>query len=135
MSKVAIICAVLFLAAFKAEAIIDTSLQMQLGNPSGATADTNNHSHFLIQRTIEALDYNDSRGQPNWASWDLTSADANSAVTRQDSFATDTNLPGNFYRVPDTGYGGSGFDRGHLCPSADRTDATNDNDMTFLMST
>ena len=124
----------LFIGVHQSHATIDATLQMQLGNPSGATADTNNHNHYLIQRTVEALDYNDSRGQPNWASWDLTSADANSAVTRQDSFATDTNLPGNFYRVPDTGYGGSGFDRGHLCPSADRTDSTNDNDMTFLMS-
>src|SRR5215471_8016416 len=99
----------------------DPSLQMQLGNPSGATADTNNHSHYLIQRTIEAIDYNDSRGQANWASWDLTSGDANNAVPRQDSYATDTNLPANFYRVSDTEYGGSGYDRGHLCPSADRT--------------
>ena len=107
---------------------------MQLGNPSNASADTNNHSHYLIQRSIEALDYNDSRGQANWASWDLTSADANNAVTRQDSYATDTNLPTNFHPVLDTDYVGSGFDRGHLCPSADRTDSTNDNNMTFLMS-
>ena len=63
MSKVAIICIALFLCLFKAEAIIDASLQMQLGNPSGATADTNNHAHYLIQRTVEALDYNDSLGK------------------------------------------------------------------------
>ena len=120
---------------FQARALIDPALQMQLGNPSGATSDTNNHSHYLIQRTIEALDYNDSRGQANWASWDLTSADANNAVARQDSFAADTNyLPTVFYKVGKNEYSGSGYDRGHLCPSADRTDSTNDNDMTFLMS-
>ncbi len=107
---------------------------MQLGNPSGATADTNNHSNYLIQRPIEALDYNDNRGQANWASWDLTSGDANNAVVRQDSYASDTNLPGNFYHVGSGEYSGSGYDRGHLCPSADRTDSTNNNDMTFLMS-
>ena len=115
-------------------ALIDSNLQMQLGNPSNATADTNNHSHYLITRPIEALDYNDSHGQPNWASWDLTSGDANNAVSRQDSFAPDTNLPPNFYYVTNTEYSGSGFDRGHLCPSADRTDSLNDNNMTFLMS-
>ena len=119
---------------FQAWAVIDISLQMQLGNPSAATSDTNNHNHYLIQRSIEALDYNDNRGQANWASWDLTSADANSAVARQDSFASDTNLPTNFYWVSDTEYSGSGYDRGHLCPSADRTDSTNHNDLTFLMS-
>ena len=122
------------IVALRASAFIDTSLQMQLGNPSNATADTNNHSHYLIQRPIEALDYNDSRGQPNWASWDLTSGDTNSAVVRQDSYATDSNLPPNFYLVGEGEYSGSGFDRGHLCPSADRTDSTNDNNLTFLMS-
>src|SRR5882762_4271403 len=84
---------------FQAWGYIDASLQMQLGNPSGATADPNNHNNYLIQRTIEALDYNDSRGQANWASWDLTSGDANNAVPRQDTYATDTNLPANFYHV------------------------------------
>ena len=107
---------------------------MQLGNPSGATANTNDHSHYLIQRTIEALDYNDTLGEPNWASWDLTAADANGAVDRQDSFAADTNLPPNFHTVGTGDYSGSGYDRGHLCPSADRTDTTNHNDLTFLMS-
>jgi len=28
----------------------------------------------------------------------------------------------------------SGFDRGHLCPSADRTDTAEDNSLTFLMT-
>lgn len=117
-----------------ARALIGVPYQMPLGNPSGATADTNNHSHYLIQRPIQALDYNDSRGQANWASWSLTSGDANNAVARQDSFAADTSLPPNFYLVQDTEYSGSGYDRGHLCPSADRTDSLANNDMTFLMS-
>jgi hypothetical protein len=64
-----------FLAMCSAHATIDVTLQMQLGNPSGATTDTNNHNHYLIQRTVEAIDYNDSLRQPNWASWDLTAGD------------------------------------------------------------
>jgi DNA/RNA endonuclease G (NUC1) len=117
-----------------ADAFIDASLQMQLGNPSGTIVDTNNHDHFLIQRTVEAIDYSDNLGEPNWASWDLTSGDANGAVARQDSFAADTNLPVNFYHVGANEYAHSGYDRGHLCDSADRTDSTNDNNLTFLMS-
>ena len=35
---------------------------MQLGNPSGATADPNNHDHYLIQRPVEAIDYSDQSG-------------------------------------------------------------------------
>ncbi|MBW8865446.1 MAG: hypothetical protein JF609_11115, partial [Verrucomicrobia bacterium] len=83
--------ALLLLSAVLASATSEPTLQMQLGSPSGATADTNNHSHFLIQRSIETIDYNDTLGEPNWASWDLTSNDCNSAVSRQDSFAPDTN--------------------------------------------
>src|SRR5664279_827792 len=90
---------VLALAVLPADAIIEANLQMQLGNPSGATADTNNHDHFLIQRPVEALDYSDHLGQPNWASWDLTSGDLGSSG-RSSNFYTDTNLPPDCYWVP-----------------------------------
>src|ERR1035437_4036128 len=46
---------VLFFAVCRASATIDVSLQIQLGNPSNASADTNNHAHYLIQRTVEAI--------------------------------------------------------------------------------
>ena len=126
----------LCLAVFQAQAIIDANLQMQLGNPSGATADTNNYDHYLIQRTVEALDYSDHLGEPVWASWDLTAEDVGSAP-RSPSYYTDTNLPSNFYHVTDNDYNGVGtnlFNRGHLCPSEDRTDNTNDNKLVFFMS-
>jgi hypothetical protein len=34
--------------------------QMQLGNPTAATVDANNHTHYLIQRAQYAMDYNDT---------------------------------------------------------------------------
>src|ERR1017187_5631087 len=120
----------------QAGAIIDVSLQMQLGNPSNATANTNNHDHYLIQRTVEALDYSDNLGEPVWASWDLTAGDVGSAP-RSPSYYTDTNLPPNFYRVTDNDYVGVGainFNRGHLCPSEDRTDTSANNKLVFFMS-
>jgi endonuclease G len=126
----------LFFTVLQAGAIIDTNLQMQLGNPSNATANPNNHDHYLIQRTVETLDYSDNLGEPVWASWDLTASDVGSA-TRSTSYYTDTNLPPNFYRVKDSDYNGVGnidFNRGHLCPSEDRTDTTNDNKLVFFMS-
>lgn len=125
--------AALLLSILQASATINASLQMQLGNPSGATADTNNHDHYLIQRTVEALDFSDNLGEPNWASWDLTASDIGSSG-RSSSFYTDTNLPPDFYRVTTGDYTGSGFDRGHMCNSDDRTDNTNDNRMVFFMS-
>jgi DNA/RNA endonuclease G (NUC1) len=126
----------LILSVFQADAFIDVTLQMQLGNPSGAIVDTNNHAHYLIQRTVEAIDFSDNLGEPNWASWDLTSGDIGNSG-RSPSFFTDTNLPSNFYQVTPTDYNGVGninFDRGHMCPSEDRTDNVTDNDMVFYMS-
>ncbi|HEV2694950.1 MAG TPA: DNA/RNA non-specific endonuclease [Verrucomicrobiae bacterium] len=116
-----------------ARATINASLQLQLGNPTGAIVDTNNHSHYLVSRTVESLDYSDSLGEPNWASWDLTAADQGSSG-RNSTFYTDTNLPTVFYWVKTGDYTDSGYDRGHMCPSADRTDTTNDNKLVFFMS-
>lgn len=129
-----LVCLSVLFAAFSAQALIGVPWQMQLGNPSGATADSANHQHFLVQRATLVMDYNDTTGQPNWVSWSLTSGDANGAVPRQNSFAADTNLPASFHRVGPNEYAFSGYDRGHLCDSADRTDTTNHNDETFLMS-
>ena len=132
-SRLCLLLSALLLAAAKAQATIDVSLQMQLGNPSEATADTNNHAHYLIQRAVEAIDYSDNLGEPVWASWDLTTNDIGGSG-RTGSFYTDTNLPPNFNWVTADDYTDSGFDRGHLCPSADRTDTTNDNKQVFFMS-
>jgi endonuclease G len=126
----------LSLAILRADAIIDVSLQLQLGNPSGAMVNTNNHDHYLIQRTVEAIDYSDNLGEPVWASWDLTAGDVGSA-TRSTTYFQDTNLPPNFTRLTTTDYNGVGsidFNRGHLCPSEDRTDTESDNDAVFWMS-
>ncbi|SNR53928.1 endonuclease G [Hymenobacter mucosus] len=56
------------------------------------------------------------------------------STPRQDNFAADATLPSGWYRVGSTSYSGSGFDRGHNCPSADRTGSVADNSATFLMT-
>jgi DNA/RNA endonuclease G (NUC1) len=133
---------VLFSASFllfafqQAHAIMDTNVQMQLGNPTGATADPTNHSHFLILRTVEAMDYNDNYGQPNWASWDLTSGDVGTSG-RSDAWAVDTSLPSGFQSIPTSTFpdiGVESYDRGHMCPSADRTLSTPTNELVFIFS-
>ena len=106
--------------------------QMQLGNPTAATVDINNHTHYLIQRTQYAMDYNDTTHQANWVSWSYTSTDTGS-TSRQDSYREDTSLPVGFTRIGSATFG-AGLDRGHMCPSADRTTSVADNDATFLMS-
>jgi endonuclease G len=120
-------------ATLSVNAAMGVSLQMQLGNPSGATSTTNNHIHYLVQRTVEALDFSDNLGEPNWVSWDLTGGDIGGSG-RNSTFYTDTNLPTDFYWVKTADYTYSGYSRGHMCPSEDRTDTTNDNKLVFYMS-
>lgn len=111
---------------------IGVEFQMQLGNPSSASTDTTNHGHYLIQRAQYAMDYNDDTGQPNWVSWDLTTEDVGSSG--RSNFIQDDTLPAGFYQVLTTDYSGSGYDRGHMCPSADRTVTVADNQVVFYMS-
>lgn len=101
-----------------------------LGNPSNAgTTDENN---FLVNHTGYILSYNRSRGAANWVMWHLSRSDIGT-VDRTNAFAPDTLLPAA-WRIRPADYAGSGFDRGHLCPSADRSDAVANNTETFLMS-
>jgi endonuclease G len=106
--------------------------QMQLGNPTSAAVDPNNHTHYLIQRAQYAMDYNDTTRQANWVSWSYTTADTGS-TSRQDSYREDTSLPVGFTRIGSATFG-TGLDRGHMCPSGDRTASVADNDATFFMS-
>ncbi|GAB2784928.1 endonuclease G [Hymenobacter luteus] len=109
------------------------SEHLTLGNPSGATADVQMSSNYLLIKPQFALSYHRNQGKPNWVSWHLTTRWLGSAA-RQDNFRPDTQLPTTWYRVTSASYSGSGFDRGHNCPSADRTSTTADNSATFLMT-
>jgi len=102
------------------------------GNPSGATSVS--PDNFLIDQKYYVESYSSSRGTPNWVSWHLDVADFSGASGRQDNFAGFTGLPTNTFQVQSNSYSGSGFDRGHNTPSADRTSSTNANSATFLMT-
>ena len=106
---------------------------LALGNPSGAVASPSSPTNYLLTRPQYATSYNRDQGKPNWVSWHLDATDLGSAA-RQDDFRADTDLPSGWYQVKATDYSGSGFDRGHNCPSADRTATVADNSATFLMS-
>jgi endonuclease G len=53
---------------------------------------------------------------------------------RSENFAPDQELPADWYRVKPSDYRGSGFDRGHLTNSKDRSRSPEDNLATFLMT-
>jgi endonuclease G len=106
---------------------------MLMGNPSGALTSTSSPTNYLLVKPQYTVGYNRDQGKPIWVTWHLSSADLGSAA-RQDDFRADTDLPTGWYQVKATDYVGSGFDRGHNCPSADRTATVADNSATFLMS-
>jgi endonuclease G len=106
---------------------------LALGNPSGAVASASAATNYLLIKDQYTLSYNRDQGKPNWVSWHLSSSWLGSAP-RQDDFRADADLPSGWYQVKATDYVGSGFDRGHNCPSADRTSSIADNSATFLMS-
>jgi endonuclease G len=105
---------------------------MELGNPTDAKADTFCKTNYLIKRPEYALSYNSGHQQPNWVSWSFTSEDRGSSG-RSDSFTEDKTLPSGFARLDGATFGG-GLDRGHMCPSADRTCTPQHNEVTFIMS-
>lgn len=104
-----------------------------LGNPSNATPDVANENNYLMHKPQYSLSYNRSRATANWVAWRLDSSWIGSA-SRQDDYRPDPDLPAGWYRVEDTDYSGSGYDRGHMCPSGDRTRSIIDNSATFLMT-
>ena len=105
-----------------------------LGNPSGATSDPGNTTNYLYTHPQYVTGYNAQRGIPVWTSWHVGRLDITKNFPRQNDFRPDPGLPRQFYAVSPQSYSGSGFDKGHNCPSGDRTATLDDNSATFLMS-
>lgn len=103
---------------------------MLMGNASKAGTDENN---YLLRKPQFSLSYSRTRTIANWVSWHTESSDLGS-VDRQNDFREDPELPNDWYKAKDNLYNGSGFDRGHLCPSGDRTNSITNNSATFLMT-
>lgn len=100
-------------------------------NISGAS--TASTSNYLAVKRGYVMSYNGNEGKANWVAWTLKSSDLG-PVPRSNDFREDRDLPSSFRKADSDDYKGSGFDRGHLCPSEDRTTQFYLNQETFLMS-
>ena len=124
-------------AAF--EVLTTENSALYLGNPSNAVTDVSYTENYLMEKSTYALSYNNTTHNPNWVSWHLCSDDLGS-VTRSDKrsdgtgFHADKDLPEGWYRVLYSDYTNSGFTRGHMIPSNDRTLTNEENDEVFLMT-
>ncbi len=109
------------------------NVHLTMGNPSNAATNVNLPTNYLMEKPQYVLSYHRDNGRPNWVSWHLASTWLGS-TPRQDDFRSDTALPTGWYRVKSTDFSGSGYDRGHMTPSGDRTKTVADNSSTFLMT-
>ncbi|HYJ87102.1 MAG TPA: DNA/RNA non-specific endonuclease, partial [Pyrinomonadaceae bacterium] len=111
------------------------SVHLTMGNPNGATANLSQPNNYLMEKPELSLSYNRTRGTANWVSWHLSDEWIGSLV-RVDTFRADPAVPEAWFRVSGFDYVGSGFDRGHMVPNADRDKETSMpiNQATFLMT-
>jgi endonuclease G, mitochondrial len=107
---------------------------LRFGNPSNATSQAQtNGNNFLIERPQYALSYNNAKLTPNWVSWQLN-ATWIGTTPRVEAFRPDPDLPSNWYKVTPADYARSGYDRGHMTPSADRDNNPENQSSTYLMT-
>jgi len=111
-----------------------------LGNPSNAASNAASADNYLMVKPQYIVSYNSKTHTANWVSWQLNRSWIG-AADRQDNFRPDNALPAIWYKVRPNDYSGSGYDRGHIAPSAvakrgvsHRTRNESDNSSTFLMS-
>ncbi len=100
----------------------------------GVPFDADSTDDYLIVRNQYVLSYNKVLNIPNWVSWELNSDWFGDVDRYSGNFITDTTLPIGFYRVKHSDHTNSGYDRGHLVRSEERTKTIEDNKSTFILT-
>ncbi len=90
-------------------------------------------SELVLKRSGYYVSYNKHRRVPNWVAWHLT-ADHTTGDHYRDGqeFAEDHDVPAPRATLAD--YYGSGYDRGHLCPSGDNKWSSRAQRQSFLLT-
>jgi endonuclease G len=107
-----------------------------IGSPHvalGVPTDSDSSDDVLLDRGAYVASYNPKHRGPNWVAWRLEHADIGPARRRND-FRIDPGLPRSVFHVEPRDYTHSGYERGHMCPSGDRTRDVDQNSITFLMT-
>lgn len=95
---------------------------------------TNEEDELIIEHTGFTLSYNIYTNCPNWVAWQLTADEvATTAVERSNRFRSDDEVP-PLNRVETSDYTNTGYNRGHMCPSADMRWSEQAMSDCFLMS-
>jgi endonuclease G, mitochondrial len=88
--------------------------------------------HQVVAHTQFTLSYNETHEQADWVAYELTKEEVEMDVPRCDCFASDNSVLFGSAKVSD--YSNTGFDKGHLSPSADNQNSDAVNRESFLMS-
>jgi endonuclease G len=106
---------------------------LPIGVPNISGASTASTTNYLSVKKGYVMSYNGAEGRANWVGWTLRASDVG-PVDRSERFRQDDGFPRGFKIVDEKDYRESGYDRGHLCNSEDRTASEYLNEETFLMS-
>jgi DNA/RNA endonuclease G (NUC1) len=99
----------------------------------GTPVDGDASDDILLSKQTFSLSYNSARGGPNWVSWNLNASHFG-AADRCDCFSADATLPAGASMIVTSDYTGSGYSRGHMVMSEQRTQSDAENASTFLMT-
>jgi endonuclease G len=101
--------------------------------PFGYPQDNDTLDDYIIEKPQYILSYCKKKNLPNWVAWQLNEDWVGDAPRKSGRFLIEPNLPNDFFRVNHDHYTNSGYDRGHLVRSKERTKNIEDNVSTFEM--
>jgi DNA/RNA endonuclease G (NUC1) len=101
--------------------------------PFGYPQDNDTLDDFIIEKSQYILSYCGEKNSPNWVAWELNASWLGDVPRKTGRFLIEPNLPDGYYQVTHDDYTHSGYDRGHLVRSKERTKTIEDNISTFEM--
>ncbi len=119
----------LFLISFAGVFIVGSLLSFQIKKEQTYLPEIKGQ---LVEHTYFVLDYNETHEQANWVYYEVNKDFITGTAERKNRFYPDQKVSTGSASLADYKY--SGYDRGHLCPSAIMKLNQNCNNETFLMS-
>jgi endonuclease G, mitochondrial len=105
------------------------SIHLALGEPQ----DADPSDDLRLDHRVFVVSYNPNRHVPNWVAWRLVAEDLGQ-TPRSKNFHPDPLLPAEMSGPRSRDYTHTDYQRGHMCPSGDRTADADANQETFVMT-
>lgn len=106
------------------------SIHIALGEPK----DSDPINDYVVLRPQYVFSYDHFTNTTNWVAWNLNATWYGDVDRYDGNFISDTSLPKDWTIIKHSDYTNSGFDRGHMVRSEERTKTIEDNKSTFYMT-